>query len=87
MGLVLAIVVALTLGYLAGLVSFKVRTRWCGVCGAVKSCPNCAGWAAFAAPAGAVAVDRVDRADRVRWPGQEAERRWTRTGAGGQETA
>jgi hypothetical protein len=66
--------------YVAGLWSFKVKSRWCGVCGAVKSCPNCAGWAAFAAPPGSVPVDRPDPA---RSTAQEAQERSTSTGAGG----
>lgn len=36
--------------YLAGLLSFKVKTRWCPVCGAVKSCPTCTRWAKAARP-------------------------------------
>jgi hypothetical protein len=65
--------------YVAGLWSFKIKSRWCAVCGAVKSCPNCAGWAAFAAPAGSVPIDRTDPA---RSTGQEAQECSTRTGAG-----
>jgi hypothetical protein len=66
-------------GYVGGLLSFKIRTRWCGTCGTVKSCPNCTGWAAFAALPGAVAVDRPDRARRT---GHGVDQRSTRTGAG-----
>jgi hypothetical protein len=39
------VVLAVLLGFLAGLLSFKVKSRWCSICGAVKSCPRCAGWA------------------------------------------
>jgi hypothetical protein len=34
-----------TLGFLAGLFSFKVKSRWCRVHGVVKRCPLCAGQA------------------------------------------
>jgi hypothetical protein len=40
-----AMVAAATLlGFLAGLLSFKVKSRWCTVCGTVKSCPMCTAW-------------------------------------------
>jgi hypothetical protein len=42
MGFLVTVVLATLLGYLTGFLSFKVKTRWCGVCGAVKSCPDCA---------------------------------------------
>jgi hypothetical protein len=45
MDFLVTVVLATLLGYLAGLFSFKVKTRWCASCGAVKSCPNCSGWA------------------------------------------
>jgi len=32
-----AVVAAVVLGYLAGLVSFKVKSRWCPECGATTS--------------------------------------------------
>jgi len=50
--------VALLLGYLAGLLSFRAKSRWCGQCGAVKVCPRCAAWASSAVlpdPSGAPA--------------------------------
>lgn len=51
MGYLVMAALAALLGYLAGLLSFKVKSRWCAACGAVKSCPSCAGWvAASAAP-------------------------------------
>jgi hypothetical protein len=49
------------IAYVAGLWSFKIKSRWCAICGAVKSCPNCAGWAASAAPAGSATVEWTDR--------------------------
>jgi len=45
MGYLVTVVPAMLLGFLAGLWSFKVKSRWCSDCGAVKSCPKCAGWA------------------------------------------
>jgi hypothetical protein len=45
MGHLIAVVLAMLLGFLAGLLSFKVKSRWCAECGTVKSCPLCAGWA------------------------------------------
>jgi len=39
---------ALLLGYLVGLLTFKVKSRWCANCGAVKGCPRCAGWTSSA---------------------------------------
>lgn len=45
MGYLVTVVPATLLGFLAGLWSFKIKSRWCSVCGAVKSCPQCAGWA------------------------------------------
>ena len=29
------------LGYLAGLLSFRVKSRWCRECGATTRCPQC----------------------------------------------
>jgi hypothetical protein len=29
------------LGYLAGLLSFRVKSRWCRECGATTRCPRC----------------------------------------------
>jgi hypothetical protein len=45
MGYLVTVVPAMLLGFLAGLWSFRVKSRWCSQCGAVKSCPDCAGWA------------------------------------------
>jgi len=42
------IISTMLLGFLAGLLSFKVKSRWCARCGAVKRCPTCAGWATTA---------------------------------------
>lgn len=38
--IVAAIIAALLVGYLAGLLSFKVKNRWCEVCGATLTCPD-----------------------------------------------
>jgi hypothetical protein len=45
MSYAVTITVAMLLGFLAGLLSFKVKSRWCPTCGAVKCCPACTGWA------------------------------------------
>ena len=45
MDYLLSVISAILLGYLAGLLSFKVKSRWCGGCGTIKSCPHCSGWA------------------------------------------
>jgi hypothetical protein len=29
------------LGYLAGLLSFRVKSRWCKECGSTTRCPQC----------------------------------------------
>jgi len=29
------------LGYLAGLLSFRVKSRWCRECGSITRCPQC----------------------------------------------
>ena len=50
MGFLVTVVLAVLLGFLAGLLSFKVKSRWCSICGAVKSCPRCAAWASSVGP-------------------------------------
>lgn len=40
------VILAVLLGFLAGLLSFKVKSRWCPDCGTVKRCSQCAGRAA-----------------------------------------
>ncbi|MFI5494756.1 hypothetical protein [Actinoplanes sp. NPDC051859] len=35
-----AIIAALIVGFLAGLLSFKIKVRWCPTCGATLSCPD-----------------------------------------------
>jgi hypothetical protein len=35
------VVAALVIGFLAGLLSFKVKTRWCPACGATLRCADC----------------------------------------------
>ncbi len=52
MGYLMAIGPAMLLGYLVGLLSFKIKSRWCAVCGSVKSCPRCAAWAGSVGPQG-----------------------------------
>ncbi len=52
MGYLMTIVAAMLLAYLAGLLSFKVKSRWCAACGTVKSCPRCAAWASPVGPQG-----------------------------------
>jgi hypothetical protein len=39
------IILAMLFGFVTGLFSFKIKSRWCSACGAVKSCPTCTGWA------------------------------------------
>jgi len=38
------------LGFVAGLLSFRVKTKWCRSCGRVKSCPKCSDWVHPLAP-------------------------------------
>ncbi len=38
---VMTVIVALMLGFAAGLLTFKRSCQWCPVCGAVKSCLEC----------------------------------------------
>jgi hypothetical protein len=45
MGPLITVVLAMLLGFLVGLLSFKVKSRWCTECGTVKRCPRCVGWA------------------------------------------
>jgi len=52
MGYLVTIMPAMLLGFLAGLLSFKVKSRWCSNCGTVKSCPRCARWAGSVVPQG-----------------------------------
>jgi hypothetical protein len=52
MGFLVMIVAATLLAYLAGLLSFKIKSRWCTNCGTVKTCPRCAAWAGSAGPQG-----------------------------------
>jgi hypothetical protein len=52
MGYLMAILPAMLLAYLAGLLSFKVKSRWCAACGTLKSCPRCAAWASPVGPQG-----------------------------------
>jgi len=50
-GYLVALLLAALVGFLAGLLMFKVKTRWCANCGAVKGCPRCAGWVSSAGAA------------------------------------
>jgi hypothetical protein len=62
MGHLVAVILAMLLGFLAGLLSFKVKCRWCARCGTVKSCPRCAGWIdAPAAPGSSGSTTATDR--------------------------
>jgi hypothetical protein len=48
MSLVLAVpalVGVALLGFVAGLLSFKIKNRWCPHCGLTLRCPDCAGTA------------------------------------------
>lgn len=64
MSFLIGTVVAVLLGFLAGLLSFKIKTRWCGTCGTVKSCPRCAGWASSALGASGHKPKRATKAGR-----------------------
>jgi hypothetical protein len=39
MGLIICVLFALTVGFLAGLLTFRAKQRWCGVCGGSLECP------------------------------------------------
>jgi hypothetical protein len=41
-GPVMGIVSALLLGFLAGLLAFRQKSRWCPTCGATFACPDSA---------------------------------------------
>lgn len=42
MGYVVAAAAGAVLGFLIGLLSFRIKARWCA-CGLVKTCPECSG--------------------------------------------
>ena len=42
--------VLMTLAFLGGMLTFRIKTRWCTACGIVKSCPHCANWAGSGVP-------------------------------------
>ena len=65
---VLVTVVLVLLAYLAGLVTLRVKSRWCSQCGSVKSCPRCAAWAATTLPGAAT----------IEWPRTPRRRRRAR---------
>jgi hypothetical protein len=68
MGYLVAVVLAMLLGFLVGLLSFKVKNRWCTECGMVKSCPRCAGWANPLAVQVCSTVRRPSRANEMPTP-------------------
>jgi hypothetical protein len=37
----ISLLAAILLGFLAGLFSFRVKSRWCTVCGATMACVDC----------------------------------------------
>jgi hypothetical protein len=37
--------VVMALAFLGGMLTFRIKARWCTACGLVKSCPRCASWA------------------------------------------
>jgi hypothetical protein len=79
MGYLVTVVLAMLLGFLAGLLSFKVKSRWCTECGMVKSCPVCAGWADPGARRGSsgstTAAERSRGTGRRRWAGVRTDGR------------
>jgi hypothetical protein len=54
-------VVALLVGFLAGLLTFKRSLRWCRTCGLVLRCPECGGRRSSAHPAADVRRAGRDR--------------------------
>lgn len=38
--LLVPITAAIVVGFLARLLSFKIKTRWCRTCGAILTCPD-----------------------------------------------
>jgi hypothetical protein len=50
-------------GFLAGLLSFRVKSRWCTQCGAVKGCPRCAGWTSPVGPGSGTSACSVRRSE------------------------
>ena len=45
MAYLVTLAVVTALAYFGGLLTFKIKARWCAACGMVKSCPRCASWA------------------------------------------
>lgn len=41
MVLAVAVVLAMVVGFVAGLISYRASRRWCGVCGVSLVCPTC----------------------------------------------
>jgi rRNA maturation protein Nop10 len=52
MAYLVTLAVVTVLAFFGGLLTFKIKARWCTACGTVKSCPRCAGWAGSGAPQG-----------------------------------
>jgi hypothetical protein len=44
--LLIGVMPALFVGFVAGFVTYRKSCRWCGVCGATLRCPDCAARAA-----------------------------------------
>jgi hypothetical protein len=69
-GYVLTATLGMLLGFLSGLLSFKVKSGWCPDCGMIKSCPGCAGWVdprtTHERPGATTADSRPGRARAVR---------------------
>ncbi len=74
MGYLVSVVLAMLLGFLAGLLSFKVKARWCPVCGAVKSCPDCSARGSSLARQGLSGSMAGARRSRAAQPGRAATR-------------
>jgi len=48
MNFFVGIILGALFGFLVGLLSFKIKSRWCTVCGSIKNCPRCTSRAASA---------------------------------------
>jgi len=52
MGTAMAVAAAVILGFLAGLLTFRQKSRWCPACGATFACPDAGCAAALETRAG-----------------------------------